>query len=606
MCGISGVFSRTEEYHQRVGASIASLAHRGPDFSDTLRVSENVSLAHSRLAIVDLNARSNQPLTDPKTGNVLIFNGEVFNFRELRKLLPNREFLTNSDTEVLLYLLSDLPFNEVVNQCNGMFAFAFWKSAEQKLILCRDRFGQKPLFYKYDGDSLLFASEAKAIAAYGIKLRPDHASIINYFFEMTIGKNEHSFFAGIEQIRNGTSVSFSADADGIITRESEDPYWSYPTTVESISYEDATTQYKSIFEDAVQLRLSDEVDFAVMLSGGLDSSSTTAFAAHLNPDRELTSISAIYPGDDRDESHFARMVTDGYPNICGQWIDDIDFEKFKSSIDAVIYHQECPIPDGSIVAQHVLMQNISDLGIKVILSGNGGDEVLAGYPSIFEPAKRVAAMRQHWKLNTINARTAFHLLPTKLKNYFYVKKHARQNLLNDNGVLRLIWPIFKKYGHADLMNEYLINGIDHWTLPNLMWYEDRNAMAASVENRCPFLDYRLVELLLKLPASHKLENGSTKRILRDAGRGIVPNDILNRFDKQGFHAPMDSWVKFVNDEFLHDRSFADEFHYLDLKRIAKAPFRMYWRIYTLYQWYRQFCCGEGQEFNIANRSSVDG
>ncbi|PIQ15654.1 MAG: asparagine synthase (glutamine-hydrolyzing) [Flavobacteriales bacterium CG18_big_fil_WC_8_21_14_2_50_32_9] len=587
MCGIVGIFSNQNSLHQKIDEAINNIHHRGPDFQTSKKINKNLSFGHARLAIVDLNERSHQPFYDAKTGNYIIFNGEIYNYKELKKLLPHREFHTNSDTEILLYLLSDLNPKEVLNQCNGMFAFALWKEKEQMLVLGRDRFGKKPLFFTHNSEGLKFASESKALRPLGVNFEVNHEAVINYIFEITIGKNEQSFFKDIYQLKNGCLAIYTINHEGNIIHEKTERYWNYPKQTRKISYLDAVDEFRSLIKKAVNTRLAEEVDFAIMISGGLDSSTIASFAAEFNPDKKITSISAIYPGDEKDESYYAKMVTEKYKNLNPVWIDDIDHKKFNETIKSVIYHLECPIADGSLIAQHVLMKKISEMGIKVILSGNGGDEVLAGYLTIFNPPKEIEDLKAG-KLSIPSVRTFYHMLPNNIKNYIYRNKHKKLGILTYNHILGKIWKRFTDYGTNDLLNNYLINGLEHWTLPNLMWYEDRNSMAASIESRCPFLDFQLVEFLLQLPASFKIEKGFSKQILRDAAKGIVPQPILDRTDKQGFHAPTDKWVEHIDKNFLKDLDFKTEFDYLNLSKIEKAPFRMFWRTYTLYLWYKEF------------------
>ena len=587
MCGIVGIFSNNDRLHRKVDEAIEKLHHRGPDYQATKRIHPNLSFAHSRLSIVDLNERSHQPFFDPQTGNYIIFNGEIYNYKELKKLIPHREFHTNSDTEVFLYLLSDLDHKEVLNKCNGMFAFALWLEREQKLILGRDRFGKKPLFYHIDKNGLKFASEAKALKSLDVHFEVNHEAVINYIFEITIGKNEQSFFKNIQQIKNGALVYYSISHEGKIFQEKVEQYWHYPQTTRKIKYQEAVEEFRNLLTDAVNTRLAEEVDFAVMISGGLDSSSVASFAAKYNSSKYITSISAVYPGDEKDESYFAKLVTDKYSNLNPIWVNDINHEKFHENVNDVIYHLESPIADGSLIAQHILMKKIREKGIKVILSGNGGDEVLAGYPTIFLPAYELEEWK-NGKFSFPTFRTLYHLLPNAIKNYMYKEKHKKLGILKNDKILKHNWKRFNDFGTDDKLNNYLINGLEHWTLPNLMWYEDRNSMAASIESRCPLLDYRIVEFLLSIPASYKINKNFTKRILRDAAKNVVPQPILDRTDKQGFHAPTNKWVEYIDKNFLKDSSFIEEFDYLNLNKIESAPFRIYWRTFTLYLWYKKF------------------
>ncbi len=587
MCGISGVFSNDKKYHLKISESIITLSHRGTDNTSVENITDKLSFAHSRLSIVDLHPRSNQPMTDEETGNKIILNGEVYNYKELKKLFPKKEFRTNSDTEVLMHLLREKSIKDSLKMCNGAFAFAFWDNVNKKLILGRDRFGKKPLFYSIIDNTLLFASEAKALFPFGINKKPNHKAIINYLFEGVIGKNEYSFFEGINQIQNSSYYIFSLERE-ILRLESKETFWSAPSSNVIISYKNAVEEFRELFLDAVRIRLSEEVKFAIMLSGGLDSSSIASVAAKYNSDRKITVISAVYNNNDLDESDFARKVTDKYKNLDTIWVDDIDYDNFLNNIENVTYHQEIPVPDGSIVAQSILMQRIAEKGIKVVLSGIGGDEVLAGYPDIFYPAQVVNEMR-NIKFNNLSSRAIFHSLPNSIKNYIYVKKHLKLDVLKDKSLIKFFNKRFQsEFFHTDKLNEYLKHSLFHWTIPNMVWFEDRSSMASAVENRSPFLDYRITDFLLTLPGSFKIDKEFTKKILRDAEIGILPDEIRTRKDKQGFHAPIKKWKQLMTFKFLNDKVFKKTFDYLDFKVIEKSTFNIFWRTYSLHLWYKIF------------------
>ncbi len=588
MCGISGVFSTHQKYHQKISKSIETIKHRGPDNISVDTFVPNLTFAHARLSIVDLNPRSHQPMTDKKNGNKIILNGEIYNYKELKKLIPQRTFKTSSDTEVLLYLLNEKGYKKTLELCNGAFAFAFWDNKNKKLVLGRDRFGKKPLFYIIKDNSLFFASEAKAIFPFGIEKKVNHKAVLNYLFEGAVGNNKYSFFEGINQIENSNYYVFEIDKTGKLNQTEKVCFWKPPSENIEISYTGAVSKFRELLLDAVKIRLSDEVKFAVMLSGGLDSSAITSVAAKFNTERQITAISAIYPGNELDESAFARTVTEKYQNLDTIWVDDIDYNNFLKNIKDVTWYQEIPVPDGSIVAQSILMQRIADKGIKVVLSGIGGDEVLAGYPNIFYPAQVVNELKQI-NFKNINLRAVYHSLPNSLKNYFYIQKHKKLKILKTNDVTELFNSRFNKcFEHEDKLNEYLKHSLLQWTVPGMVWFEDRSSMASSVENRSPLLDYRVVDFLLSLPGKYKIDKNFTKRILRDAMKDILPEEIRVRKAKQGFHAPIKKWKELMTFDYLTDKEFQQVFDYLDFKAIEKSTFNIFWRTYALHIWYKTF------------------
>ena len=588
MCGISGVFSTHPKYHDKIKQSIHTLSHRGPDNIGIEKITTNLSFAHSRLSIVDLNKRSHQPMTDTKTGNKIIFNGEIYNYKELKKQLPKENFITTSDTEVLLYLLREKGYKKTLSSCNGAFAFAFWDNINKKLILGRDRFGKKPLFYSLTDGNLFFASEAKALFPFGINKKPNHKAILNYLFEGVIGTNQYSFFDGINQIENSNYYEFKITDNKKVTLKNKEVFWYPPIKNRLIKYNDAVEEFRELLLDAIKIRLSEEVKFAIMLSGGLDSSSIASMAAKYSENKHITAISAIYPNNELDESAFARSVTNKYKNLDTIWVDDINYDNFLANIENVTYRQEIPVPDGSIVAQSILMQKISEKGIKVVLSGIGGDEVLAGYPDIFYPAQ-VCNELKHFKLKNISSRAIYHSLPNFIKNKLYIEKHKKINILKTNEVIKLFNQRFqKKFKHSDKLNEYLKHSMLHWTIPGMVWFEDRSSMASSVENRSPFLDYRIAEFLWSLPGNYKIDKEYTKKILRDAVKNILPEEIRTRKAKQGFHAPIKKWKEQMTFDFLKDENFKHIFNYLDFDAIEKSTFNIFWRTYALHIWYNTF------------------
>ena len=587
MCGIVGGFGKiSNNFNKKVKEGLGIINHRGPDNQSCIDFT-NGTFGHVRLSIVDLNTRSNQPIVDPKTGNILVFNGEIYNFLELKsKYLKSREFSTKSDTEVLLYLLSDYPLDEIINQLNGMFAFAFFDFSKQELFLSRDRFGKKPLFYYIKDEIVFFSSEIKAFKPFNISLIPNKKSIINFLHERTLGSYSDTFFKNIFQIESGHIVRFKY-FNNLLTRY-DSTFFSFPSNNISISYEAAKEKFLEMFNNSLKRRVPKEVPYAITLSGGLDSSAIASVLAK-QTSNDITVVSAVYPGDKGDESDYANMVINKYENLKSVFIE-IKPSMFMEVIDDVIYTQETPIADGSMIAHYLLMQEIKKLGIKVVLSGNGGDEVLAGYYKTFFPAYNVEALKKFsLKLNyDLLSTTFYHLLPYKLKNIIKKYFSFRLNFLYSHKDILLLNDRYNDSNHSDLINSYLIQSLTHWSSPGFLLYEDRNTMRHSIEGRAPFFDVDLVSFLLSLQADYKIDSSFTKKILRDTMKNIIPEPIRIRQDKQGFHAPIDKWEKEIDFSFIENKEFLHCFNYLNVGKIMKSSFIYRWRLYAIYKWYKIF------------------
>ena len=338
-----------------------------------------------------------------------------------------------------------------------------------------------------------------------------------------------------------------------------------------------------------------DVPVAFMLSGGLDSSSIVSIAAKNNSDKKITAISAVYPDSKYDESEYAIEVVNKYKNIVKEFIP-MTTDMFFEHLDQTIYAQETPIADGSMVAHNILMEKISNLGFKVLLSGNGGDEILAGYPG-----HEYAYYAQQLKLLNFSSislnkisNILYHSLPNRLKSYTKYIIAKNKGFLRDPSKLKLLYDMYSyNYNDDDMVNFYLKMSLISWTIPGFVWYEDRNAMSYGIESRSPFLDYRLVELMLSLPGSYKVDKQSRKKMLRDSMIGILPDKVLYRKDKKGFHSPIDHYVKHIDDNVFNDKEFIECFYYLDINKIITSGFLYKWRLFTIYKWFEIFIKKKG-------------
>lgn len=591
MCGIIGGFgiSIKSEFDIFQDA-IKLLTHRGPDNQDVKIIDDNLILGHTRLSIIDLDIRSNQPIEDDK-GNILVFNGEIYNYLELKNELKDYTFKTSSDTEVLLYMLDKYDIDFVLKKLNGMFAFLYWDKKKGRLISARDRIGKKPLFFTQHQNKIYFSSEAKVFSQFGIYFDINKTAIINFLFDRKSGIKEDTFFDNVQSIENSHYYIFKIENANITYEKYR--YYSLKDikTDFSINYQQAKSNFNKSFTKSLELRMRSDVPIVFMLSGGLDSSAILSKVAFDNPNQRFTAISAIYPNTKDDESEYAQSVVDKYSNVEKEFII-MNSNEFFEHLDETIYAQETPIADGSMVAHNILMKKVSELGIKVILSGNGGDEILAGYNT--HKNAYDAYLLSHLKFKNLSLKNIkyalYHILPSTIKQTIKNILAIRKNFLKDKSLLNLRYDVYNEdYNDKDIVNFYLKMSLDSWTIPGFVWYEDRNAMQYGIESRDPFLDYKLIETMLKIPGHYKLDYQYTKKILRDSMNGILPSKILNRKDKKGFHSPINKYEKYIDyEQILNDNDFKEKFDFLNIDTLLKDEFIYRWRLFSIYKWYKIF------------------
>jgi asparagine synthase (glutamine-hydrolysing) len=567
MCGISGLLkldgSRAESHQLR--RMIATLNHRGPDASG-VRVSGSAGLAHARLSIIDLQNGA-QPMSSIDGRLWITFNGEIFNYIELTEelLRKGHKFATRSDTEVILTAYREYG-EECVNHFNGQWSFAIWDEIEQKMFLSRDRAGVRPLFYTQTADSFLFASEIKALLSHPGVTREIDPCGMDQVFTFWVNLPPRTVFKNIFQLPPGHSLTVQRNSLRV------KQYWSvsYATAEEqTVGNEQALAdELLHLLYDATRIRLRSDVPVGAYLSGGLDSTLTTALVRRIASDR-LRSFSITFDDSEFDESSYQREASEfigtQHSNIsCSH--DDI-----ARSLPQVIRHTEQPIVRTAPIPMFLLSKLVADSGFKVVLTGEGADEVLGGY-DIFKEAK----IRRFWARNLDSK-----WRPLLLKRlYPYLQDFQKQSAANLKHFFKvtaddLQSPLFSHLPRWELAaklklllssefraatSDYDALGELERTLPPefgfwphfaqgeyleakyflpgylLSSQGDRMAMAHSVEGRYPFLDYRVVEFAAKLPVNLKLKVLDEKYLLKRACQGLVPASILAR-RKQPYRAP---------------------------------------------------------------------
>lgn len=558
MCGIAGIisFNGSEVHQADLKRMTDSIAHRGPDDEGYwINPEKSIGFGHRRLSILDLTENGKQPMTYNHT--TITFNGEIYNYVELKNslLLKGYVFRTDTDTEVILAAYLEYG-EECVHYFDGMFAFVIWDEAKKKLFCARDRFGEKPFFYFKNESKFIFASEMKAIFTCNISKNTSSKMMYNYLVydivESPDNKSE-TFYTDIHQLPPAHSLSLSLDGELIIKK-----YWDIdPNKQTSLSKEDSVEYFKELFNTSIIRRMRSDVEVGTSFSGGLDSSAIVASITHLFPNNSLNTFTARFQDENYDEGKYINHVKQKFNfNSHYTWPTS---ELLINELDKVFYHQEEPFGSTSILAQWEVMKKAKEQNVTVLLDGQGADETLAGYYKYFLPF-----LHELYKKDRASFKKQLYFIENELglKNYlpksFYVDNkfpNVRQkigNLIRPYRTNNITKDLNKEFLNCHIkspspfklftdLNSSLYFDTFKYGLGKLLRFSDRNSMAFSREVRLPYLSHELVEFAFSLPSNYKMQNGWSKKILRDSMDDILPNEISWRKDKKGFQAPKD-WL----------------------------------------------------------------
>lgn len=569
MCGIAGSF-RSDFKQGDVAAineAIAAMSRRGPNDSgiDQFEVNAGVlRLAHARLSVIDLSSAGHQPMSSACGRFAIVFNGEIYNYQELRAELVGlgHAFSSASDTEVLLQAwahwgLAALP------RLVGMFAFGVLDKQTQTLTLARDPFGVKPLFYSQQGGGIRFASELPAIKALmGGKSALNVQRAYDYLVHGDYDTSSDTFVQGVHTLLPGQILEYE-----LATGRSSLRHWWRPTVqpVQRLSLDDAALILRSKFLDSVRLHLRSDVPLGAALSGGIDSSAIVCAMRHLEPDAPVNTFSFVAPGSDVSEENWIDLINTHTGAIARKVV--VQAGELAADLDDMIAAQGEPFGSTSIYAQYRVFKLAHECGVTVTLDGQGADELLAGYNGF--PAKRahslideghwagaMSFLRQwaNWPGRTLSdgvkatlaeyaGDTLFQLL-RQVNGSSLCPHWLDANLLRDAGVvLRFPRHVAELSAPGRRLVAELAQSVVGSGLPALLRHGDRNSMRFSVESRVPFLTTDLANFLLTLPEEYLISaRGETKHVFRLAMRGIVPDAVLDRRDKIGFVTPEKQWL----------------------------------------------------------------
>lgn len=581
MCGITGIISINNYLvsKERIVKMMNAVAHRGPDGEGYwINPNESAGLGHRRLSIIDLSEAAAQPMHFYPGNNfpgdnsspryTITYNGEVYNYPEIKSILYNigYRFHSHSDTEVILAAYDHWK-EDCLQYFDGMFSFAIWDHKEKTLFAARDRFGEKPFYYYSDNEQFIFGSEMKAIWAAGIKKSIDEKMLLNYLalgYVQSANDKGQTFFNGIYSLPPAHYLKLHSSDLGFHIRS----YWSINKDLKTdISSKDAIDKFTSLFSTSIKRRLRSDVTVGSSLSGGLDSASIAATICRLQKRRNsrqpyrLQTFSALFPGFKKNEAVNIQFLTNRLHLKNYQTFPNAD--NLIKQFETLCYHQEEPFPSSSIYAQYEVYALAKKQGVKVLLDGQGADEILAGYTKYIQwylqqmvaRGKLYNAFTEHSSLrknkvafnwgvgNLLAAYLPTHAALYLEKNEF--RKINRQPDLNKDFIASLNgreWegihkPIITK------LNDILYFNTAQMGLEELLRFADRNSMAHGREVRLPFLSHELVEFIFSLAAGFKIHNGYTKWILRKAMEKNLPAELLWRTEKIGFETPQHSWMQ---------------------------------------------------------------
>jgi asparagine synthase (glutamine-hydrolysing) len=580
-----------------------------------------VALGHRRLSIIDLSDEAKQPMSSGDDSLTVVFNGEIYNFIELRTELRGlgHIFRTSSDTEIILAAYRQWG-EECFAKFNGMWALALWDNQFKRLVLSRDRFGKKPLYYRLLPNRLEFASEIKALAAAdGLGLKPNLSKVARYVAGnyRYVDNDTESFFSGINQIPKSSWVSFDLQGD-----RREEVYWALKVP-ESTSLPSSTEirnsvdQFRDLLVDAVKIRLRSDVPVGCMLSGGMDSTSITAIAHRLLKQPVLT-FSGI-TGEDRgvyDESEYIDAVV-RETGAEHHYIRPEPASLFVTLDEMLSFHDE-PVCTVTWYSLYLISKKLKERRVPVVLNGHGGDEILAGYWDHYhyhfhdllaagrneEREHEILAWKQNHGREVSELARYEDMIPLLLKGKMPWESrfadYRRCLRIGDHPALgESAWPMPMPYRSS--LNNRMHSELFFETVPAVLRPEDRNTMSQSIESRSPFLDYRLAEICFSLDGSLKIRNGLGKWILREAMRGILPESVRTRKDKSGFIAPADRWFRegarrdllvLVDSESFGSRTFLDHGAIRNVVNEhveGKSNHAMFlWQLVNMELWFRRF------------------
>lgn len=606
MCGISGILSFNGKYNREdIHKMNEVLSHRGPDDEGTY-FDDYIGLGHRRLSIIDLSKAGHQPMSDESKRYWIVFNGEVYNYLEIKDELIEKGYNFNSNTDAEVILKSYIEWGAYcLKKFNGMWAFAIWDKEKKELFCARDRFGIKPFYYYTKEDYFVFASEIKAvIEAEDVPNEPNYERILQYLGNYPLLENQSTFFKDIFQLSGSHFVLVNAKGMTI------ERYWDIEK--KNIEGVDEKEKFLEYFKDSIRLRLRSDVPIGTCLSGGLDSSSIVCVLSNMTDTSKQKTFSSCFEDKRFDEREYIEEIVKA-TNVTPFYTFP-DINELYPKIEKIVWHHDEPFDSTRIFAQWNVMELAKKNGVIVLLDGQGADEILAGYLPYkwfllldsFSDRNLLHFLKNLFELfkSIKNYKEFTNLSYYKIANRLIASKFISKEKIKSSKAYYLKNEFIENYKNSIKLNQInkftsklenkLYNDVYYSSLPRLLQYEDRNSMAFSLESRVPFLDYRFVEFVFSLPMSNKIKDGWTKYLLRKSMKGILPEKIRCRKDKMGFITPQDIWLKEIED-IVKSTFYSEEFNnrpYIDSKGAIELLNKYYEGDYSLTNTVWKLFCSE--------------
>ncbi len=602
MCGIVGFLNKEKEKEPIIKNMANRIIHRGPD-QEGYYIDDDIALGHRRLSIIDLSTGS-QPMFNEDDSIVVVFNGEIYNYLELKKELKKKKhkFKTNSDTEVLLHGYEEWKEN-LPKKLRGMFAFAIWDKKKKVLFCARDHFGIKPLYYYQNENTFMFASEIKSFLEHPNFKKELNKDILAAYLSFSFTPTNETFFKGVYRLDPGSSITLKKDKLTI------KKYYKIEFNEKKKAYEKSVMEISDIMKDSVDHHMLSDVEVGSFLSSGIDSSYLVSLA---RPDKTYT---VGYDISRYNEIDYAKDLTDklGIANTSKK----ITKEEYMKIIPKIMYHMDEPSSDPAAVALY-FVSNLASKDVKVVLSGEGADEFFGGYNiyrkdvdmgfynkipyCIRHSIAKLASLLPEVRGINFLIRRGMSLEESYIGvNKVFGKNQIKKILKVDNQVSNqeITAPIYEEQkGKSDIIKMQAID-IHFWLIKDILQKADRMTMANSLEGRVPFIDKEVFKVASSLPIEYKVTKENTKVALRDAAKKAIPNESYKK-KKLGFPVPLRNWMQEedfyeeIKNTFENDyvQEFFNQKYILRLlekhKKGKKDNYKKVWTIYCFLKWYEVF------------------
>ena len=598
MCGINGIITKSKDKEKLIKKMNDKIIHRGPN-AEGIYTDEYLALGHRRLSIIDLSG-GNQPIYNEDESILIIYNGETYNYKELKKELKEYTFKTESDTEVILHGYEKWGY-DVVKKLRGMFAFCIYDKNKKELFIARDHFGIKPLYYYKTDDLFLFSSEIKSFLDIPGFKKELNKEMLGAYLTFSFTPGEKTFFKNVYKLSPGHYMTVNVETKDIQIEK----YFTLKFEKTNKDYNTMVNEISNTMKESTKYHLISDVEVGSFLSSGIDSSYLVSLA---RPDKTYT---VGYDNKKYSEIDYAKDLTDrlGIKNITSK----ITKEEYMKAINDVYYHMDEPTTDACSIAVYFLSK-LASKDVKVVLSGEGADEFFGGYNSYDDNPytklplfirKFVAAI---CKILPKNKYTRYLIRRGKSLEDSYVSINRNfyddelDDILKEKDYLKnkdILKDTYNEYKNENELNKKLAIDIRYWLTDNILLIVDKMTMAFSIESRVPFTDIEVFKLASTLPKEYKIRNNMTKAALRDAAKKDIPNESYKK-KKLGFPVPVREWIK--DNDFYEEikRAFsldiADELFQKDKimklledhKNGTKDNYRRIWAIYSFLKWYEVF------------------